>query len=123
MVGTVELALSWAALMALTISVFGILDAWKTLVALNASDRAWDINARVLAKGGIRTACIRTVQMFGMVASAHVAHAIDPRPAVSSQLATVWTLLLVICLLSAIKEVLAMWDRRHIVPEEDEARA
>ena len=107
----------WSSVCAAGVSTFGVLDAWKTLVALNDSDRAWDVNARVLARGGIRTAFIRTLQMVGLLIIAEVAVHIHPRPENQTKLETSWVLLAVVCWLSIAKELWAMWDRRHIVPD------
>jgi hypothetical protein len=106
-----------AAVMASSVSVFGIVDALATLRALNESDRSWDINARLLARAGVRTASLRTVQMLGLVHSSVVSLTIEPRPAIDDALAPLWLILSGVCGLSAVKEILAMWDRRHIMPD------
>jgi len=77
------------------------------------SKRSWDINARVLARAGIRSAFLRALQMFGLL---HVAHiAITKAPLVGAPLRAACWALVGVCCLSATTEILAMWDRRHIV--------
>lgn len=105
------------AVLSMLVSILSVGDAWLTLRAFNRSDRAGDPNARVLARAGIRTATIRTGQMMCLLEVGRIAHDIQPRPAVAEALAVVWWLLALVCVLSSVKELLAMWDRRHIVPD------
>jgi hypothetical protein len=112
-----------SAVLSMLVSVASVVDAALTVRALNRSSRRSDPNARVLARAGIRTASIRTLQMACLLWVSRVAFAINPRPVVSDALECVWWLLALVCWLSSIKELWAMWDRRHIVPPQWDVRA
>lgn len=113
----------WSAVPAMVVSVASVVDSALTSRALNRSSRRSDPNARVLARAGIRTAGIRAIQMACLLWVSRVAFAINPRPVVSDALECVWWLLALVCWLSSIKELWAMWDRRHIVPPQGDVRA
>jgi MFS superfamily sulfate permease-like transporter len=100
------------------VSLYGVGDAWLTVRALDSSVR-WgnDSNARLLAHGGVRTAALRTLQMFGLMYVSIVAMRIDPRPTVAAAVMVVWVVLACVCWLSTLKEVLAIRDRSRIKPE------
>jgi MFS superfamily sulfate permease-like transporter len=100
------------------VSLYGVADAWLTVRALDRSER-WrnDSNARLLAHGGVRTAALRALQMFGMMYGSVVAMQIDPKPSVADALMVVWLVFAATCWVSALKEVLAIRDRGHIKPE------
>lgn len=106
-----------SAVVALLVSAYGVIDAYLTREALDSSERAKDANARLMANGGIRTAALRTAQMAGMVHGAVIAASLTPRAVVAHALEELWLVFAVACWISAAKELLAMRDRRQIVPE------
>lgn len=111
-----ETVFLYSAVPAMLVSLVSVADAWLTVRAFNRSHRRADPNTRVLARAGIRTAAIRAIQMAGLLKVGLIAHAIQPRPVVADALEVAWWLLAVVCWLSSLKELWAMWDRRHIVP-------
>jgi hypothetical protein len=106
-----------AAVLSMLVSVLSVGDAWLTLRAFNRSDRAADPNSRLVARAGIRSASIRVGQMACLLEVGRIAHAIQPRPSTAEALEVAWWLLALVCVLSSVPELLAMWDRRHIVPD------
>jgi hypothetical protein len=117
----VAMMLCASALSAATVSFYGVFDAWLTLQALDHNERwSGDGNAQLLARSGFRTAVLRLAQMLGLMYVGLVSATLRPRPVVAEHLEVFWMILSALCWISAIKEGLAMRDRRRIVIPPDE---
>jgi hypothetical protein len=118
MMSTTSIVFFLSACGAAIVSLYGVCDAWLTVRALDDSERwSGNSNARLLAKGGVRTASLRSLQMLGLVHVSLIAMTITPRPSLAEAVSVVWIVLAVVSWLSTIKEVLAIRDRRAIKPE------
>jgi hypothetical protein len=118
MMSTTSIVFFLSASVAAIVSLYGVGDAWLTVRALDDSERwSGNSNARLLAKGGVRTAALRSLQMFGLVHVSIIAMTITPRPSIAEAVSVIWVVLAVVSWLSSIKEVLAIRDRRAIKPE------